>query len=408
MKSIILLASCLVAGICLHAQRSTTAYAVTSNSIGTFNWTELRQIDLVSGKVIRNVFESSTNDFKIFNARSKAPINVRDDGGDVIDHMQLPLGGLSAACAYDPKNQRLYFAPIFRNELRYIDLKEKTSKFYYYSNEPMMDVEEPSAEQNHITRMVITGHGKGYALSNDAKHLVEFSTGKQQAMRDLGALIDAETNKGVSIFEKNSSWGGDLVADVAGNLYLFSANKHVFRIDPSSRIATFMGKVSGIPREETTNGAAVDESGGVILSSANGMQTYYRVNMNDLQAEPVKQGGSVYNCSDLANGNLLPAPPTSAVISREDSKTDAIKIFPNPVTGPVIQVHFSDKMQGRYELQLLDEKGKQVTQQSILVDKNSRLYRLVVPRVVPGAYVLNVVGKNGKVATEVVIKKAAF
>ena len=409
MKSKILLFSGLVCVLFTNAQRSTTAFAVTSNSKGTFNWTELRQIDLETGKLIRNVYESSMQDYAVFNARTKAKIQVKDKDGNLIDHMHLPFGGLSAACAYDRKNERLYFSPIFRNELRYIDLKGKSPKFYYYSDEPLMNVKDPAAESNHITRMVIAANGKGYALSNDAMHLVEFNTNKGSGITDLGALKDDASNNGVSIHERNSSWGGDLIADEEGALYLFSANKHVFKIDPKTMTATFIGKVNGIPAEYTTNGAVVDDEGNVILSSANNSMTYYRVDMIELNATSIKQseGNVVYNCSDLANGNVLKIKkgPVPVLLSREELKPGLVSVYPNPVLGDNLRIYFNEQLNGRFELQLLDGKGVKAFQRSIVVHGNNRVIDVPIPSVAKGAYIINILGNGRKVGAEILVRQ---
>lgn len=409
MKSRILLFSGLICVIVSQAQRSTTAFAVTSNSKGTYNWTELRQIDLETGKLIRNVYESSMQDYSVYQARTRTKLNIKDMDGNIADHMQLPFGGLSAACAYDRKNERLYFSPIFRNELRYIDLKERSPKFYYYTDEPLMNVKDPAAENNHITRMVIAANGKGYALTNDARHLIEFNTTKTSAINDLGSLNDDPSNGDVSIHERNSSWGGDLIADEEGSLYLFSANKHVFRIDPGTMTATFKGRVNGIPAEYTTNGAVVDDEGNVILSSANSSMSYFRVDMNELKATAIEhgEGNVVYNCSDLANGNVLKLKrePLQVLISRENEKPGLVSIYPNPVRGNNLRIYFNEQLNGRFELQLLDAKGKNAMQRSVVVHGNNRIIEVPIPTVAKGAYILNVLGNGKKLGAEIVVRQ---
>jgi len=38
--------------------------------------------------------------------------------------------------------------------------------------------------------MVIASDGNGYGLSNDANHLIRFTTGKNPTISDLGAISD--------------------------------------------------------------------------------------------------------------------------------------------------------------------------------------------------------------------------
>jgi len=216
----------LAAGFSLHAQKKNIAFAISSNGQPGSTWTVLKKIDLSNGNTIGELYK-------------------------------LNEGELSAACAYDQKNNRLYFSPIFKNELRYIDLKDGSMKV---SSAKIIEVADPFHETKHITRMVISFNGNGYALSNDGKNLVEFNTGKKTGFQNLGSLTDDASNKQYSIFDK-PSWGGDLFADDEGKLYLISAQKRVFKIDPSTRIATFKGIVNGISGNYSTNGAGVDEEG---------------------------------------------------------------------------------------------------------------------------------------------------
>ncbi len=407
MKAIILLFSGLICVLSSLAQRSAKTFAITSNSRGTYTWTEIREIDISSGRLLRNIYESKDQAYQVFNARSKAKINVNGESGVAVDQFQLPFGGLSAAMAYDRKNERLYFCPIFKNELRYIDLKESTPKFYYYSNEPITNVEQPAAEQNHITRMVINTNGKGYALTNDAMHLIEFNTTKQQAIRDLGALEDDEKNAGITIHDKTAGWGGDMVADEEGLLYLFSANRHVFKIDPLQLKASFVGIISGIPDGYSTNGAAVDDEGKVILASAVNTQTYYRVNMETLEATPVLQqdGVMVYNCSDLANENFLKVKraPLPAVMQAREERNALIQVFPNPVTGNRLKLLFNEPLKGRFEVQMLDGKGHHTFQSMVNITGTSQVIELSIPPVSKGAYIIKVNSNGIKKGSGVVI-----
>ena len=49
---------------------------------------------------------------------------------------------------------------------------------------------------------------------------------------DLGNIVDAGSNNGISVHNQCSSWGGDMVADASGKLILFTAAHQVFEIDP--------------------------------------------------------------------------------------------------------------------------------------------------------------------------------
>jgi hypothetical protein len=73
----------------------------------------------------------------------------------------------------------------------------------------------------------------------------------------------------MSIHNKCSSWGGDMIADAFGKLYVISASHAVYVIDINTRIATYKGNIQGLPAGYTTNAAAVNDEGEIVLASAN-------------------------------------------------------------------------------------------------------------------------------------------
>jgi hypothetical protein len=156
-----------------------------------------------------------------------------------------------------------------------------------------------------------------------------------------------------------------MVADAYGKLYVISANHHIFKIDVASRMATYMGAITGLPNNYTTNGAAVDDEGFVVVSSANSFEGFYKFNIKDLAAVKV-EGSDKYNASDLANGNLLfekevaakrnlgIGNPVTAPIN-----SDA-RVFPNPVTNNEFRILFDNQKPGQYTVVLSDLSGRDV------------------------------------------------
>ena len=243
MKARILLTICGVSlFLCASSQKITTAYAITSEATACQVWTEVKLINMNTGEVVQNVFQSKVGDFSVYEARTGKAIKIKDEKGVVTDNNKLPFSTFSAACAYDKRHNRLYYTPMFINQLRYIDLNGKSPSIYYFENENLTTAANPKDETNHVTRMVIGADGNGYALTNDGSHLVRFTTGRRPLITDLGALSDDESNK-VSLRTKATSFGGDMVADAAGNLFLITAHRQVFKIDISKRIAKHLGVI---------------------------------------------------------------------------------------------------------------------------------------------------------------------
>lgn len=360
----------LLGSLTLHAQQKrTTAFAITSARQGQFVWTEVKLIDLQTGEVLKQVYESNRDQYNIFTARDGKPLKIKNEAGQIADQQKMPFSTFSAACAYDQKHNRLYYTPMFINQLRYIDLSAKSPSVYYFEGEEFSRATTLNNEANHITRMVIGADGNGYALSNDGNHLVKFTTGRKPVITDLGALQDDPANKDISIHNRCTSWGGDMVASADGSLYVVSANHSVFKIDVRSRIATFVAAVDGLPAGFTSNGAAIDDQGAMVLSSANSTDGYYAVDMRNWKAQKIQGAGKVFNTSDLANGNLAfdkeQKAERSPVLTRQPAAPDGITLYPNPVVENRFRVTFNTDQLGRYSVQVVDLTGR-VLQENIV------------------------------------------
>jgi len=277
MKGKFLLTASLVSlSLCSAAQTART-YAITGKSNNNFLWADIKQIDITTGKVVNTLFESDKTTFKSRSLDMTAAKSTE---------VHNPTGFGVAACALDVRNNRLYFAPMHFSEISFLDLNQTEANFTTVKNHilPPPATGFYTAEEDQFTRMVIAADGYGYALTNDANHLIRFSTGRKTTVEDLGSLADAESNNGISIHNKCTSWGGDMLADAFGKLVVISANHNIYTIDPASRVATFKGTITGLTPNYTTNGAVVDNDGNIIVSSANVFDGLYKFNFKDLKA----------------------------------------------------------------------------------------------------------------------------
>ena len=381
-------------------QKQTIAYAITSSEKGNFNWTDVKQIDLTTGTVTRSIFDSKQTNFTVYNARTGAALKPASQNGvTVTTNATSPVASLAAACAYDQRHNRLYYAPLFMNQLRYIDLDEKTPKIFYFDNEPFMQVTDAANEANHVTRMVIGADGDGYALSNDANHLMRFTTGKKPVITDLGALHDDVSNGEKSVHAKTTGWGGDMIADAAGNLYVISAYHHIYKVNLQSQVATWVAEIHGLPETYSTNGAVVDNEGYLIVSSANTAEGYYKVDMHSWTASRININGTVFNASDLANSNLAfpnEKPTVPLLNSRDLVRNGNISLYPNPVATNQVSVNFNGKESGRYTIQLLDLNGKILLEQIAVVNGIQGIPVLFKTGLAKGPYMVKVLSNSKK------------
>jgi hypothetical protein len=329
--------------------------------------------------------------------------------GKIVDNGQLPFSSFAAACAYDKRHNRLYYTPMYINQLRYFDLNASQPKVYYFEGETFSKADNLQEAGNHITRMVIGADGNGYALSNDGQHFIRFSTGKDAAITDLGPLYDASTNGAVSITSKCSSWGGDMVAAADGSLYVVSANHAIFRVDVNNREATYVANIKGLPQGFTTNGAVVSDEGKLVVGSASSTDAYYEVDMNTWESSRIEGTQGVPRTADLANGNLAfdkeqltsPIP----LFTRQQGENNAISIYPNPVKEGVFRTVFDVEETGRYEMQLFDLYGKAILQKSVNITYTGQAVEVVIGKpLAAGTYLLKVTsGSNKTIQTDKLI-----
>jgi len=182
-------------------------------------------------------------------------------------------------------------------------------------------------------------------------------------------LYDDATNGDKSIHSKLIAWGGDMISDAANNLYMISAYRNVYKVNIQSMVATWVGEMQGMPVTFTTNGAVVDNEGNLIVSSANTAEGYYKVDMKTWNATRINIEGSVFNASDLANGNLAKATDlkTEPLVNRAILKNQKIALYPNPVSTNKVYVSFKNNDPGKYTIQLLDLMGVVLSQTNVSV-----------------------------------------
>lgn len=398
MNSKFLLTASLVSlSLCSVAQNART-FAITGKSNNNFLWADIKQIDIETGKVVKTLFESE-----------KTPFAVKSLD-NTVDKIKVPnptAYGV-AACALDARHGRLYFAPMHFSDIRYLDLNKQDVNFTIIKKNiiPLAANNVYQSEENHLTRMVIAADGYGYALTNDANHLIRFTTGKKPIVEDLGALVDDESNKGLSIHNKCTSWGGDMLADAYGKLVIISANHNVFSVDVKTKIASFTGAITGLPANYTTNGAVVDAEGNILVSSANVLEGLYRVNFKDLAATKMPTT-EAFNASDLANSNMLLQKEKDASVKFETSKlivadfaaaSDA-QVFPNPATGEQFNVRFNGQKAGRYTIIFSDLAGRPLLSKVVNVAGATQIENVRLTRkIAKGTYFVKVVGENKQLA----------
>jgi len=183
--------------------------------------------------------------------------------------------------------------------------------------------------------------------------------------------VDDPANEGVSIHTKETSFGGDMISDNDGNLYILSAFNHVFKVNTTTRMATHLGAIQGLPENFTVNGAVVTADGSLLVSSAVDGSGYFTVTPSNWSAAPYALASGVFRSSDLANSNYLAVvkpQPAIETLSQKTVVSDAVQVFPNPVTAKRFTVQFSKLPAGDYTVEVTDVAGKSMVQKRVAVN----------------------------------------
>lgn len=390
-----------------YAQSDRFAYAVTDLTRDGISWSCLRRIDLQTGIYSDVLLQGNNMETPAFDAATRKQLTEPLTDARYGRIAQAPFGTGVAAIAYDKKHQRLFYTPMFIDQLRYVDLK--TNKIYFVNNQELAGSAQKAADQsNIITRMTIAADGYGYALTNDGNRLLRFSTGKNITITDLGALADDPANKDISIHNSCTSFGGDMIAGDDGHLYIITARNHVFKADPDTRLAAYLGAINGLPTNFSINGAAVSGPKEILVSSAVDNSNLYVINSDGWTAKAAQAGP--WRTSDLGNSNLLAVQPSvnPAPISflKEEAPDSRIQIYPNPVTQKSLTTRlYLDE--GRYTLQILDIAGKQCVQSIIQLAHAGQANTIQLPaQTKAGVYLVKVLNAAGKgvVSQKLVVK----
>jgi hypothetical protein len=383
-----------------HVQaQNNTAFAITGEAKGDLKWTVLREVRLDDGSLVRNIFLPVSQKPAHVDAATGKAINIATTTNEKVANNCNCSPSLSAASAYDAKQNRLYFTSLFGNELQYIDLSQRELRIYHVKNQKIKQFISGPGEADNITRMVIGSDGYGYALTNDGNHLIRFSTDRNVSITDLGKLADGKNNGDISVHTQAASWGGDMVADDGGNLYLFTTGGHVFKINPNSMVADLHGTIKNLPVPYSVNAAAVDKNGKVIVSSSLDANKYFRVDLSTLEATALDQKEEkVFNASDFANGNFIACGDkqiAAPAIQVKELINKAVAVYPNPVQNKTVHVYFSNLLPGKTVIEVAEIGGKKIANTEVSVTAKGQQQSISLPgTTAPGMYIVRVINAD--------------
>ena len=380
----------------LKAQKNRT-FAVTGDVKGSAQWGFVRELNITNSSVLQNIYPASQKIFVVYDALSKQPIKETPGATFVVNTFgsEQPMQDLIAALAYDGVYNRLYFTYMHGNELRYIDMNIADPRIYVVKNQPLKNfISSTTGEEDNITRMTFAADGYGYAITNNGNHVIRFTTGQKIVIKDLGSLTDGASNGNNSVHSPCASFGGDIIGDAFGNLYLVTQRANVFKININSLVADYIGTIQNLPQDYTVNGVSVDEANNLIVACATKADTYYSVNIASLAAAALpKKEDQVYNASDLACNHLL-YQESDKVKAVEIKGNSLITIYPNPVTTRSFDIQFGNVVKGNYTVTLSDAAGNPIMKKEMNIVAGQTEKINLTTSVTQGLYMISIVNKD--------------
>ncbi len=376
-------------------------FAVTGDQFGSVNWIVFRQFDLNEPSSVKTIYVPAETDEAVYDAATASPLNNVPDAVKITNPQTCGCLNtrMVAAIAYDALNNRLYYSTMLGNQLRYLDLNSDKPKSYAVTTQLLKNFSNQPGEASNITRMCFAANGYGYALTNDNQHLIQFSTQKQSNIKDIGSLIDAKTNGENSVKTQFKSWGGDMIADANGALYLFTIQREIFKINVATKVATYLGSIQNMPEDYSVNAAMAIGGADVIVASSINTATYYRVNLTTLQATVLNAGkAQVYNVSDFANATLAfdNNKNESSISVKTLADKVTVSIYPNPVTNHSFSLQLNNFTLGKYTVELSQLQGKKILQHDVNIS-GSQTEKINLPDgIAAGAYLVKIINNNGE------------
>lgn len=221
---------------------------------------------------------------------------------DALTGAVLPAGNLltySAAIAYDKNTNRIYFVNNIRDpsqDLCYVDLNASPVCAKQFTGYPL---ETNTSTGYNINRMAFASDGSGYGITSNGEDVIQFTVDPVTnipTITQLGPLVN-DANNGLNNVLNET--GGDIFADGSGNLYMIVNSSNMYKINPATRLATFLGSVNPFP-SAASNAIAIDAAGNVYIGGS--YQDVYKVNLSTMAATSIAGSTSnVYTSGDFTS-----------------------------------------------------------------------------------------------------------
>ncbi len=354
-------------------------FALTGKDSPQIIFNDFRSLDVKAG-VSGTAFLTDQTAVNVFSQNLNS--NFKESRSSV-HNAQTPS---MASLAFDASGNDLVYIPMFSSNV-YV-LNANSRKVTLVENNA---VKSTSCDiGSHITRMTTGADGNIYALTNSGSQLIKISkkNGKY-SVSDLGKISDAAGNLQNSLAVVQTGFGGDMIADANGDLYVLSASANVFRISLKNLTSELVGKITGLPENYSLNGAAVNNDGKVMIASAKG-DHFYEVNFENLQASQVNNDLKLH-IYDLASKYLVndkSRVTSEAVFAGAD-------VYPTKVKDS-FYVNLGEKTKGQATVELYNAGGMKVLSKVVNASDRNSSHLINIGKMNQGLYIVNVKDESGK------------
>lgn len=353
-------------------------YALTGNETSQISFKDFRALDI----------DNSISSEKIFGAEELPNVYSQNSNNSVLENKtsqnscQTPY---IAALAYDEFTHQLIYVPMFSSNIYLLDIN--TKKITLVENNVIKN--SPCDISSHITRMASGADGNIYAMNSSGTQFLQISRKDGiYTVANLGNVKDDITNGENLLGKADTGFGGDMIADAENNFYVFSASGNVFKLSTKNLNAKFLGKIDGLPKDYSVNGAAVDRFGKIILASMKG-ENFYQLNLKSLKASPLTRSFNI-NTYDLASKYLIDETTPFGV-----NKT--ISVFPTLVNERYFNVSIPEKdFKNNMSVEVYNFSGAMVLNKKL----NSNSQKIELSNCISGIYIVNIKNEKGKIVSK--------
>lgn len=363
-KALLLLSSVLFTGYIAYGQDITAATGIKQ---GQIEFNDFRKIDLNNldaGQIILTKTDK---------------INLESNESEI---GKICSCGKYIAAITESLNGDLFYVPMTNPQVMMINTVSKAGTRIDIPN----SVLNPKDQGTYFARMTTTPDGYMYALNNAGTEFVKVSP--NGTVQNLGA-IQQFADMAQSFDKKFALYGGDMLSDAFGNVYVITASTHVFKINPRSLTSEYLGSINGLPDGYTVNGAAVQQDGSVLLGTTS-QKAFYTLDINTLEA--TFKTASPFFVYDLSSPYFL----RQAEMDQIAQAGNDYSLFPTVVRNSQLNIVSNSSESTILNISVWNLSNKQIYSNSVKVQSIGDFKVNLNGSLQPGIYVLKAVNQNGE------------